>query len=141
MNTILVVDDDFDTLILLPEIIRRLLRSLALGPTDIYTASSGKEALNMISDRLINLLITDYHMPGCSGIELINSVKKGPQGMTAILMSSDYDLLYRFRSLPDYKIDAVLEKPVNGNALESILQTFYSRSRSVRELPKDVPLV
>ncbi len=47
-----------------------------LGFTNLVYASSGDTALNMFSTNNIDLVITDWHMPGLTGIKFLEILKK-----------------------------------------------------------------
>ncbi|MCH5323050.1 MAG: response regulator, partial [Helicobacter sp.] len=46
----------------------------------LYTANNGKEALEIIKDKNIDVVITDILMPKLNGIELIREIKKSHRG-------------------------------------------------------------
>lgn len=60
-KTILVVDDDKMNL--------RRTRLILEKQYDILTAESGQEALDILEDQKIDLILLDIEMPGMSGIE------------------------------------------------------------------------
>lgn len=68
-ENILIVDDDIHIL----ELIQRHLQSLNYHA---YKAVSVKEALQILKDQSIDLLITDLQMPGVDGLELIKYVSE-----------------------------------------------------------------
>ena len=68
-ENILIVDDDIHIL----ELIQRHLQSLNYHT---YKAISVKEALQILKDQSIDLLITDLQMPGVDGLELIKYVSE-----------------------------------------------------------------
>jgi CheY-like chemotaxis protein len=78
--TILCVDD---------EDIPRMLRKLILQKQGykVLVASSGKEALEVLEQGGINLVLSDQMMPGMTGTELIKSIKASNPAMPAILIS------------------------------------------------------
>jgi two-component system chemotaxis response regulator CheY len=43
-------------------------------------ASNGNEALDVLTEKAeeINLVLTDYNMPGCTGFELLSKIKTNP---------------------------------------------------------------
>lgn len=63
-KTVLIVDDE-------PEICRMLSRALERAGYNTLQANSGMEALVLIQEHSIDLLITDVRMPGISGLDLI----------------------------------------------------------------------
>lgn len=125
MQTVLIVDDDPNVLILLSELLRRLFDELGLRPMEILTAFSGREAIHILNQRQIDLLITDYHMPGMNGLDLIRSIQGGPIEMRKILMSSDHLLIEEMIQAAEEGIDIVLEKPVNREKLKRVLERMF----------------
>lgn len=63
-ENVLIVDDNFDML----ELLRRHLHALDYHA---YKASSVTEAISVLEETTIDLLITDLQMPGMNGIELL----------------------------------------------------------------------
>jgi CheY-like chemotaxis protein len=68
LPTILLVDDDLD----LREVVATILGET--GYT-VLTAADGYEALRVLVDRIVDLLITDVQMPGINGFELARQAK------------------------------------------------------------------
>ncbi|HCO82725.1 MAG TPA: sigma-54-dependent Fis family transcriptional regulator, partial [Arenibacter sp.] len=66
-ENILLVDDDIDIL----ELLQRHLQSMDYHT---YKAVSVKEALNILKDTYIDLLITDIQMPEVDGLQLVKFV-------------------------------------------------------------------
>lgn len=69
--TILVADDESHIL----HVVSLKLRNAGYR---VLTARDGQEALEMATHEQPNLLITDYHMPQLSGIELCQRLKADP---------------------------------------------------------------
>jgi DNA-binding NtrC family response regulator len=67
--TVLLVDDDAN---LLDGLCRRLRRE----PYDIVTASSAEEALEILRDRPVDVVISDEEMPGTPGTVFLHEVRK-----------------------------------------------------------------
>ena len=69
MERILVVDDEI--------IVVRLLQNyLASKKYDVYTATSGLEAIQKVKDVMPHIVLLDIFMPGMSGIETMQEIKK-----------------------------------------------------------------
>ncbi|AVD88561.1 response regulator [Pseudomonas sp. SWI44] len=69
-NMKILIVDDFSTM-------RRILKNLLrdLGFTNIFEADDGMSALPMLKKGSFDFLITDWNMPGMSGIDLLNFVR------------------------------------------------------------------
>jgi CheY-like chemotaxis protein len=78
--TILVVDDEE-----IPRILRRLV--LQKWGYRVVTATSGKEALELLHAGGIQLLLSDQMMPGMTGTELTKTVKAKWPTLPVILIS------------------------------------------------------
>ena len=70
-KTILVADDESHIL----HVVSLKLRNAGFR---VLTARDGQEALEMAQQNHPDLLITDYHMPQLSGIELCQKLKQDP---------------------------------------------------------------
>ena len=71
-KTILFVDDS--------ESIREIVNfTLHNEGYNVIVSDNGKNALNLLDGKEINLIITDLHMPEMNGIELIKEVRKMPK--------------------------------------------------------------
>lgn len=129
-KTIIIVDDDPNSLTLVVALAEYLLNELRLNGAAILSATSGEEAISLLRQFSIDLLITDYQMPGITGLDLIRTVRmrRSSQRITTILMSSDHDILRVFSKTAIYGTDFTLAKPVNRSALKQHLQTIFRDS-------------
>lgn len=78
--TILCVDDE-DT----PRMLRQLI--LQKQGYKVLVAASGREALDLLEQGGINLVLSDQMMPGMTGTELTKSIKADRPSMPVILIS------------------------------------------------------
>ena len=69
----ILVVDDFSTM---RRIIKNLLRDL--GFTNTVEADDGKTALPILQAGGIDFLVTDWNMPGMTGIDLLKAVRSDP---------------------------------------------------------------
>ena len=70
---IFVVDDSEDTI----EMLRRLFE---MDGATVRTASSGKEALEILKDDRFDVMLSDISMPGMDGFELLHRLRELPGG-------------------------------------------------------------
>ena len=81
--SVLIVDDS-ETLR------KRLKEALTLIRTDLefYEASSGEEALRVISSEKHDIVILDISLPDLSGIEILKEIKMSDPGTRVIIFTS-----------------------------------------------------
>ncbi len=68
-NTLLLVDDE-------PSVLTALKRVLRRQSYRVLTAASGEEALELLANHEVAVILTDQRMSGMSGIELLSRVRK-----------------------------------------------------------------
>lgn len=103
---ILLVDDQRDIVRLLHSTLQTLGHAL-----DIVDAPSGEEALLEASRRKVHLLVTDYLLPGISGVELMRKVKVRNPDLKVIFISGMTDRKARDEMLGAGAI-AIFDKPI-----------------------------
>ncbi len=67
-NTVLIVDDS-------PMVLKTLSFIVKKAGYNVLSAPDGASALQLLDGREIDLVLTDFHMPGVNGIELINEMR------------------------------------------------------------------
>ena len=72
--------------------VRRIIISLLddLGYDDCVEASDGRQALEHLAARPVDLVITDWSMPVMGGLELIRAIRSRPEtaGLPVLVVSS-----------------------------------------------------
>jgi len=81
MNTILVVDDEPNYLIVLSELLKE-------EGFEIMTAQRGEDGLKIVMDTDLDLVITDMRMPGMDGLELLQAVKSYNKDLPVIMITA-----------------------------------------------------
>jgi two-component system, NtrC family, response regulator AtoC len=80
-GSILVVDDEPAMRLLLSSVLKE-------EGHDVTAAASGEEALQLIAKRHFHLVLTDLKMPGISGLELLEHVKRDDPGTAVIILTA-----------------------------------------------------
>ena len=106
-RNILIVDDQRDILRLL----HSALDTLKIKKNRIYEAPSGEEALLESTRNKIDLLITDYKLPGMSGIELMHKIRARHPDVKIIFITGLADRKVREEML-NAGVMAVFDKPI-----------------------------
>ncbi len=121
--SILIADDDRNC--------RETLREI-MEPQGYRTllASSGEEALDLVREDDVHLVLLDMHMPTLTGLETLQLVRQVNAWLPAILLTGDAneDLLRRACQAHFY---SVIPKPVSKNVVlytvVRALSRFYGR--------------
>jgi two-component system chemotaxis response regulator CheY len=67
-----------------------ILRSLnAVGVSDITEAADGEEAIKLFGDGGFNLVLTDWNMPGKSGLEVIQAIRATNKEVPIIMVTTE----------------------------------------------------
>ena len=112
-SCILVVDDD--------EGVRENLAELfEMVGYSILTAGSASEALRKLADHDVDLLLTDYRMPGPNGVELIEAARRMKPGLRAILMTAFGDSFTEIESVRRGAIGYV-NKPFEADEITNLI--------------------
>ncbi len=120
MPTILIIDDEY----LIADIL-----SFALEDEGFQTvvAGSGHKALDILDRERPDLIITDFMMPGMTGLELAESIKaRAMHALTPIMLMSGAQA-YMGAERPDL-FDEVIEKPFDiDQVIDKIHALFKAR--------------
>ena len=111
--SILFVDDE--------ERIVTLMKVIFRGKYDVYGATSGQQALEILHNRSIHVLVSDQRMPGMAGIELLTKARGlSPQTMR-ILLTGYSDLAAIVGSVNDGEVYRFINKPWNNEVLRTVV--------------------
>jgi PAS domain S-box-containing protein len=118
-KTILLVDDETD--------LREVL-DISLSDTgyEVLTAENGAQALNILKENDIPVVITDIKMPGIDGIELLRKIKSKNPETEVIMLTGHGDLDLAIKSLK-HKATDFITKPINDDALEMALIRAFDK--------------
>ncbi|PIE08291.1 MAG: fused response regulator/phosphatase [Rhodobacterales bacterium] len=109
---------------------------------DVVEASSGGEALEILRARPVDLVLSDWMMPGMDGLELCRQVRKLPQEgyVYFILLTSKSEKGAVAHGL-DIGADDFLTKPVNADELRARIYAGDRILKMTRELSEKNRLI
>ncbi len=115
-TTILVVDDSKMHLHLMDKILRDL------GYVNIELAISGDEAKKAINTKTIDLVLSDWHMPGLSGLDLLKFVRSTPRvsAIPFVIITTEHDKSVIFEAAKAGVTNYVF-KPISKDILKKKL--------------------
>lgn len=121
--------------------IRTLLGSLELPFQVTATAANGEEALELIRQQPVDLVLTDIRMPKLDGLAFIEEAKQIRPQLLFILISGYNDFEYTRKAINLQVFDYLL-KPVERKQLlevmERALERLHSRVPSEAELFQEI---
>ncbi|HZU66672.1 MAG TPA: response regulator transcription factor [Ktedonobacteraceae bacterium] len=85
MKKILVVDDKNPTLL-------QLKRGLERGGYEVYTASRGTQALEILDQQLVDLILLDLRLPDIGGLEICKAIRDEYPSLPIIIISVVHDV-------------------------------------------------
>jgi DNA-binding NtrC family response regulator len=114
MRTILVIDDDSMILMILKQ-------TLTKAGYRVITANSGEEGIATIASSQADLVLTDYLMPGMSGIEVLNVIKQNQPLLPVIMLTGHGDVALTIKAIQLGAIDFI-EKPIHSKELIEVIK-------------------
>jgi DNA-binding NtrC family response regulator len=114
MKTILVIDDDKMILMILKQ-------TLTKAGYRAYTVASGEEGITLLATTHVDLVLTDYLMPGMSGIEVLNIIKQNQPLLPIIILTGHGDVALTIKAIQLGAVDFI-EKPIHSKELIEVIK-------------------
>ena len=122
--SILLVEDRED--------LRKYLASELSDTYDVYTAGNGSEALRLLGERTVDLIISDIMMPEMDGFGLLAAIRGNEElsYLPFILLSALDTVESKIRGL-DGGADAYIEKPFTINHLRATVSNLFAGRKRI----------
>lgn len=118
-HPILIVDDEPDVLF--------SLKSLLRHDFELHTAESGDEALRVMNDHQIHVLMTDQRMRGMTGVELVRRVRTEHPEAIRIVFTGYADIKAVLEAINSGGLYRYITKPWDPDELIETLHTAAKR--------------
>jgi two-component system NtrC family response regulator len=125
METILIVDDEKNYLLVLKEL-------LSEEDYEVFTAQSAAEALNIFQESELDLVITDMKMPGMSGMDLLSALKEKALNLPIIMMTAYGTVEKAVEAMKKGAYDYIL-KPFDNEVLKKTVAQALAMGRVIKE--------
>ncbi len=122
---ILLIDDEFPQL-------QSLKSFLSKRNMKVFTASDGQKGLDIIRNNAIDIVITDFQMPGLNGLEVLEKAKEINTELDIILISA-YGTIERAVDIMKAGAFDYLTKPIDLTELERIINRLRERKYLISE--------
>ena len=122
----ILVVDDFSTM---RRIIKNLLKEL--GFTNIEEADDGQTALPLLKQGNFDFLVTDWNMPGMTGIDLLRAVRADADlDSLPVLMVTAEAKREQIVLAAQEGVNGYIVKPFNGATLKEKIDKIFERVES-----------
>lgn len=99
-----------------------------------YGADNGEEALQILNDCAVDIILSDLYMPKMDGFSLLEKVRANPQlsHIPFVLLTAQDSVSTKIRSL-EYGADAYIEKPFSIDHVKATVKNLISRRARMHE--------
>lgn len=118
LKTILFVDDE-------SQILRAITRLFMDTEYEVITAESGQEALNILGNEKVDVIVSDMKMPKMTGYELLSEVKKRFPNIVRIILSGFSDERIVFDALQKNIAKLYILKPWENAVLINTIEKVF----------------
>jgi DNA-binding NtrC family response regulator len=108
---LLFVDDE--------ERVLNALRSLFRNEYQVYTATSGEEALALVKRHAIPIIVSDQRMPGMNGVELLRQLRAEQPRTVRLLLTGYSDLAALVGSINEGEVFRFIRKPWDNDEIRA----------------------
>lgn len=124
---ILFVDDEKRVL--------KSMKALFRSGFQVHLADNGNEALNIIRNNEIDVVVSDQRMPQMTGIEVLRSVKESSPATMRILLTGYSDLNAIIQSINEGEVYRFINKPWANEELRATVSDAAEIAQRSRALP------
>jgi len=122
--TILLVDDDE----LLRHSIGRVVRRAGFN---LLLASDGEEALEILRNEHVDVIVADHYMPSMSGLQLLTVARLGWPNTVRILLTGHADQSVAIQAINRGEVYRLLQKPCDPAQLTFMLGYAVARAEQL----------
>lgn len=125
-DTILIVDDELD-------LVHGLRRTLSMEiDCRILTAENGVQALDILSNTAVDVVLADVLMPQMDGLTLLERIKSRDPAVTVIIMTAYGTIEKAVEAIKKGAYD-LIQKPLDEERLIHLIRKGLELNRLVRE--------
>jgi two-component system, chemotaxis family, chemotaxis protein CheY len=119
--SILIVDDSLP----MRSVIKRTLKAAGYGNSELLEAANGKEALALMKNNWIDIVLTDYNMPVMNGLEFIKALKADDlsKEIPVVVISTEGNES-KIKEFMDCGAAGYITKPFTAEAIRDLIVTI-----------------
>lgn len=110
-------------------------RILQLLNQNLFTSYNGLEALEVMQDNQIDIVITDIRMPKLDGINLIEKLRTSGIEVPIVITTAFNEIEYLKKAI-EFSVESFIEKPIDLKKLISTITKISQRITIKKELER-----
>jgi putative two-component system response regulator len=110
MHKVLIVDDEI-------EICRILSKFFELKGFQAFTAYSGEDALKVLKEQKIDIMILDIRMPGMGGVSVLKELRSQKNPLPVIILTGSQIFSSHENEIKMMQYNDIMVKPVELNKI------------------------
>ena len=132
--TVLIVDDE-------PDIRDMLTQALSREPYEVLCADSAEEALDIIAQEPVDVVLSDEKMPGMSGTEFLAIVREKYPDTIRIILTGHASLESAIRAINEGEVYRFFVKPCNMVDLSTTIRHAIQHQELLKENKRLIEII
>ncbi|MBW2541764.1 MAG: response regulator [Deltaproteobacteria bacterium] len=120
-RTVLFVDDE-------PNILKSVQRLLRQEEMNVLCASTGEEALEILSQTPAQVVVTDQRMPEMSGVDLLSAVRERHPEIIRMMLTGFTEIKVAVEAINRGEIYRLITKPWNDDELRATIRQAFEQA-------------
>ena len=123
--SILIVDDSLP----MRSVIKKTIKAAGFGKSEFLEAANGKEALTLLKNSWVDMVLTDHNMPVMNGLDFIRAVKADEllKTIPMVVISTEGNES-RIKEFLDCGAVGYLAKPFAAEAVRDLIVKFLGEA-------------
>ena len=123
--SILIVDDSLP----MRSVIKKTIKAAGFGQSEFLEAANGKEALTLLKNNWVDMVMTDHNMPVMNGLDFIRAVKADEllKTIPVVVVSTEGDES-RIKEFLDGGAVGYIAKPFAAEAIRDLIVKFLGEA-------------
>ncbi len=124
---VLLVDDE-------PDFMEPLTNRLTLRKLSVLNATNGADALKLLDQEPVDVVVLDVKMPGMSGLEVIRHIKKAHPLVEVIMLTGHANLEVSIEGMELGAFDYLLKPAVIDELVYKIQDAYQKKSLQEKKI-------